>query len=1382
MTNPFEDKNSTREGALALSFAEQGQWLTGERLKTLADYWRQTLVDAPVLLTLPTDRPRPLQQSFAGASITIHIDPELTQGLKSMSQEHSATLSMTLLTAWVVVLARLSGQQDIMVGNHSAKRGRPETEHLNGLFVNTLALRIDLSDQPSLAELLARVRAATLAAQDHQDMPFEQVAEIAQPPRRLEHTPLFQVMFAWRQRNDEQNYRLAGLSVEPVDLADDFAKFDLELSLREDDGSIVGKLVYATALFDAATIERQRGYLLSVLRVMVTQPMEPIMRIDLLDSQERELLLNTWNQTEVPYPEDRCIHELFEEQVRRNPEATAVVFQDQSLTYGELNTQANRLAHRLIDLGVQPDKRVAICVERGLAMVVGLFAILKAGGSYVPLDPNYPSQRLSYMLEDAQPAVLLVDTAGHESLGELVVKQPVIALDTDQADWAGLPAVNPRPGSLGLSPSNLAYVIYTSGSSGAPKGVMVEHRNVVNIVSHVIRVWDLSCNDVVLQFAAPAFDASAEEIFGALLSGAKLVLRIGNCIPNPLECWRLCDDARVTIVDLPTRFFDVAVKNAPGSIPSSIRLLVIGGDAVGKQTLENWFKIPDNHAQLWNTYGPTECTVESSIGLIRAEDLFPHIGRPTANTRIYILDEYGGSVPLGVIGEIFIGGAGVARGYLNLPGLTSGRFLRDPFSSTPGARVYRTGDLARYLPDGNIQFIGRNDSQVKIRGFRIEPEEIESRLIQHPAISKAVIIAREDKLGDKRLVAYVVTNSRDSKELLARTLRNYLSAALPDYMLPSAFVCLEAIPLNSNGKLNVIALPVPDEQSYAHQAYEPPQGELEATLAEVWGEILGLEQISRYDNFFELGGHSLLAVELLERLRQRGLGMEIRSLFCSPILSELARNLGNQWNARVPPNVITHETNAITPEMLPLVDLTQKEIDEVVRVTPGGIANIQDIYPLSVLQDAILFQHILSPERDPCLSSSLIAFSKRNLLNQYLGAVQQLIDRHDILRTGFIWELLRMPVQVVWRHAPLSVSEVTLDVEKGPVSVRLGECFDPRHYQMDLTRPPLSKYLIAHDSGGDRWLLLVLQHQIVSDHFAANIQREEIWAILSGRAWMLPPPQPFRNLVAQTRRGMENNEHEEFFRRMLGDIDEATLPFGISDVRCDAGRLTLSNPVTLDSELSRLLRAQARRLGVSVASLCHIAWARVVGAASGRKRVVFGTVPCGRMNAAAGSDRAIGPFMNILPIRLEIDDTSVEESVWQTHGKLAGLLRHEQASLAMAQRCSAVKPPCPLFSAVFNYRHVIHSQRDISIAISGVEFLGEHYCTNYPITMSVNDSGEGLTLVGQALEPHSPEILCHCMRQALTSLAAALDKAPHTSVAELEVVPPSEWELSGNHP
>ena len=1352
----------------------QRQWLPGERLKTQADYWRQTLVDAPVLLTLPTDRPRPPQQSFAGASIPIHVDAELTQGLKSLSQEHGATLFMTVLTAWVAVLARLSGQQDVVIGTPGASRGRPEIEDLIGSFVNTLALRIDLSGQPSVAELLARVRAATLAAQHHQDLPFEQVVEIVQPPRRLEHTPLFQVIFAWRQSNDEQNYRLAGLSVEPFHLAYDVAKFDLGLTLREADGTIVGVLVYATTLFDAATIEHQRGYLLNVLRAMVTQPLQPIMRIDLLASQERELLLNTWNQTETPYPEDRCIHELFEEQVRRNPEATAVLFQDQSLTYGELNTQANRLAYRLIDLGVKPDKRVAICAERSLALVVGLFAILKAGGSYVPLDPSYPFQRLGYMLEDAQPAVLLVDTAGHESLGEVLFEQPVIALETDQPDWADLPAANPEPRDLGLSPSNLAYVIYTSGSTGTPKGVMVEHRNVVNIVSHVIRVWDLSCHDVVLQFAAPACDASVEEIFGALLSGGTLVLRNDNWIGNPLEFWRLCDDARVTIVDLPTRFFEVALQNIPGSVPASIRLLVIGGDAVGKQTLENWFAIPNNHAQLWNTYGPTECTVESIIGLIAAEDLVPHIGRPTANTRIYLLDEYGDSVPLGVIGEIFIGGAGVARGYLNLPGPTSKRFLRDPFCSTTGARVYRTGDLARYLPDGNIQFMGRSDRQVKIRGFRIEPGEVESRLIQHPAISRAVVIAREDTPGDKRLVAYVVTNSRGPTELLATTFRNYLSASLPDFMLPSAFVCLEAIPLNSNGKLNVNALPVPDEQSYAHQAYEPPQGELEATLAEVWGEILGLQQISRHDNFFQLGGHSLLAVELLERLRQRGLGIEMRSLFSSPVLSELARNLGKQWNVSVPPNVLTHETNAITPEKLPLVALTQKEIDEVVRVTPGGIANIQDIYPLSVLQDGILFHHVLSPEGAPYLSTSLVAFADRNLLDQYLGAVQKLIDRHDILRTGFIWERIRMPVQVVCRHAPLSVSEVTLDVERGPIGKQLTGCCDPDYYQIDLTRPPLSKYVIAHDSGDDRWLLFVLQHRIISDHLPAAIQREEICAILSGRGSTLRPPEPFRNLVAQTRRRIDNGEHEEFFRRMLGDIDEPTLPFGISDVRCHAGRLTLSNPVALDSALSWLLRAQARRLGVSVASLCHIAWARVVGATSGRKRVVFGTVLFDRMNAGTGWDRAMGLLMNTLPIRLDIDDTSVEECVWQTHGKLAGLLRHEHASLAMAQRCSAVKPPCPLFSAVFNYRRVMHPQRDISTSLSGVEFRGEQYYTNYPVTMSVSDSGEGLALVGQALEPHSPEILCHYMLQALTNLAVALDKAPYTPVGELEVVPPSE--------
>ena len=750
------------------------------------------------------------------------------------------------------------------------------------------------------------------------------------------------------------------------------------------------------------------------------------------------------------------------------------------------------------------------------------------------------------------------------------------------------------------------------------------------------------------------------------------------------------------------------------------------------------------------------------------------IGRPISNTRIYLLDGHGRPVPLGSVGEIFIGGAGVARGYLNRPELTAEKFIPSPFVG--GDRLYKTGDLARYLPDGNLEFLGRNDHQVKLRGFRIELGEIEARLLEHPAVREAVALAREDAAGDKRLVAYVVGAG---EEIDAAALRAHLAASLPDYMVPAAYVALAALPLTPNGKLDRQALPAPEDDAYARAAYEPPRGEVEETLAAIWAELLGVDQISRHDNFFELGGHSLLAIQLLERLRRRNLSIEVRALFATPTLSDLAASLGGYSEVIAPANLITPDSRRLTPQMLPLIDLTQEDIDQIIERTPGGLANIQDVYALSPLQDGILFHHLLATEGDPYLLTGLMAFTERGLLDRWLAAVQQVVGRHDILRTGFVWKGLSTAAQVVWREASLSVTEVSLDLVDGPAAEQLRRRFDPRRHGIDLCEPPLLRFVVAFDAEHQRWLLLQLLHHLIGDHSTLEILYTEVDAFLEGRAESLPAPQPFRNLVAQARLGVSAEEHESFFRAMLGDIDEPTAPFGLTDVLGDGGQVDEAR-VMLPASLNARLRGQARRLGVSLASLCHLAWGQVLARASGREAVVFGTVLFGRMHAGEGADRAMGLFINTLPLRLDLDEISVEESVRRTHARLAELLRHEHASLAMAQRCSGVAPQAPLFSALFNYRH--NSPPSASLAqdpslppqITG---LGGEERTNYPLNLSVEDFGEALGLTAQVVQPLPPEQVLGYMRQALESLAEALEQAPKSPVRALEVLPPEERTL-----
>ncbi len=1361
--------------------AWQREWLAGDRLAAQVDYWRDALAGAPALLELPTDRQRPDQQSYTADFLGVHIDPELTRGLERVSRQHGTTPFMTVLAAWVAVLARLSGQHDLVIGTPTANRGRREVEGLIGFFVNTLALRFDLSGEPTLAELLDQVRTTALAAQDRQDLPFEQVVEIAEPARRLDQTPIFQVLFAW-QNHESGGLDLPGLTIEPAGGPPDAVKFDIELSLGVADGSIVGGFLYSSALFDAATIERHRGYLVAALRALVADADQPALRVDLLDAAERTLTLETWNQTEATASGGRLIHQLFEQQARRAPDAVALLHDDLELSYAELNRRANRIAHRLLRLGVGPDARVALCAERSVDLVIAVVAILKAGGAYVPLDPGHPRHRLDELVRDAAPVLVLCDAAGRAALapdGHI----PLLAIE--EAQVAG--QLESDPVVAGLTAAHLAYIIYTSGSTGVPKGVLVEHAQVVRLFDATRADYRFDEHDVWCLFHSLAFDFSVWELWGALAHGGRLVIVPRDVARSAPAFHRLVCERGVTVLNqTPSAFGPFIEAHAASGAPNRLRTVIFGGEALEPRILERWYASePDQAPQLVNMYGITETTVHVTYRpLTRADTARPGspIGRRIRDLRIYLLDRHGEPVPRGVVGELHVGGAGLARGYLDRPQLSAERFVPDPFGSRPGARLYRTGDLARFDSDGNLDFRGRNDHQIKIRGHRIELGEIEARLAQHPAVREAVVIA-DGEAGDRRLVAYVT--SAAGTDLLAgelvAALRHHLVDRLPEYMVPAAFVRLDALPLTPNGKLDRAALPAPDGESVFARIYEAPEGPIEETLAALWAELLDLPRVGRHDNFFELGGHSLLAVTLMARLRSVGLGTEVRTLFVTPTLSALAAQLGGQRELTVPANAIATDSQTITPDQLPLIDLTQADIDRIVARTPGGVANIQDIYALSPLQEGILFHHMLDGAGDPYLLVIRTVFPGRSLLDRYLGAVQEVVDRHDILRTAFVWQEQSAPAQVVWRRAPLDVTEVELEEEGAAASEELARRFDPRRHRVDLTRAPLLRFVVAREPGSERWLLLELQHHLIGDHSTMEILHGEVEALLDGRGHQLAAPQPFRNLVSRARTGVSRDEHERFFRQLLGDIDRPTAPFGLAEVHGDGSGVRESHRMLPDL-LNDRLRAHARRLGVSLASLCHLAFGQVVARTSGRDKVVFGTVLLGRMHDGAGADRAMGLFINTLPVRLDLDDTTVEDSVRRTHTLLAELLRHEHVSLALAQRCSGVPAPAPLFSALLNYRHQSSPAARAEEAgaprlLAEVEWIGAEERTNYPLTVAVEDFGQHLGLTAQAVLPLSPERVCDYMERALEELAEALERAPNSPVRRIDVLPPTERTL-----
>ncbi|HEV7367535.1 amino acid adenylation domain-containing protein, partial [Arenibaculum sp.] len=1121
---------------------------------------------------------------------------------------------------------------------------------------------------------------------------------------------------------------------------------------------IVGGIEYATALFDRETVERFGGYLRRALEEMAADPERSAAALPLLSQEERHRLLVEWNDTAATYPQERCVHELFEAQAARDPQAVAVAFEGATLSYGELNARANRLAHRLRALGVKPDDRVAICVERSLEMIVGLLAILKAGGAYVPLDPAYPAERLAFMLQDGAPVAALTHGPARAvldaAMAGLETPPPVLDLEEDEA----APDADLRV--PGLTSRNLAYVIYTSGSTGTPKGVMIEHRNAVNYLVWSDRSYYGGPDGGSPTLHSIAFDGLVTTLFGPLVAGQVLdVLASGTETRTvALRGSRGAPYALIKLTPSHLKLLNFELGAHGGPCPTSA--LMIGGEALVPADVAYWQdRFPG--VRLINHFGPTEATVGCATfeiaSPVRGLASIP-IGRPIANTRLYLLDERMEPVPTGVAGEIHIGGAGVARGYLNRPELTAERFVASPF--VDGDRLYKTGDLGRWLPDGNIEFLGRNDFQVKIRGFRIELGEIEARLLEHPGVREAVVLAREDQPGEKRLVAYT-TGETD-----LASLRRHLSSTLPEHMVPAAYVRLDALPLTPNGKLDRKALPAPDGDAFTVQAYEAPSGPVEEALARIWAEVLGLERVGRHDDFFDLGGHSLLAVRVLERMRREGLHGDVRMLFAAPTLSGLAAEVATGEAAvAVPTNLIARDCTAITPDLLPLVNLSQEEIDRVVATVPGGAANVQDIYPLAPLQEGILFHHLMAGTGDVYVMATPMSFADRGRLEDFVAALDAVIARHDVLRTGIVWEELSEPVQVVRRHARLEVEEVVLDPSDGDVAEQMRRRYDPRHYRLDVRQAPMMRLAVARDSAHDRWVGVWLRHHLYSDHTTLALMWAEIQAHLLGRADALPAPLPFRNFVVQARHGTDAAEREAFFRSLLGDVDEPTAPFGLTDVLGDgSGIAEVRRPV--EAGLSRRLRAAARALKVSPASLMHVAWGQVVARTSGRRDPVFGTVLFGRMQGGEGADRVMGLFLNTLPVRLRLGEASARDCVVETHRLLGELMRHEHAPLVKVQDCSALGPTSSLFSSLFNFRYgAVRSQGEAGEeAWKGIEQLQGEERTNYPLTVSVDDFGEDFLLDVQVCGGVSAERVCAMMHRALETLVEALERRPSTPV------------------
>lgn len=1087
----------------------QRQWLQGAVLNEQLTYWKKQLGNNLPVLELPADRPRPPLQTFRGATILFSLPPALSKSLKALSQSERATLFMTLLTAFKVLLHRYTGLEDITVGTPIANRQRQDLEHLIGFFTNTLAIRTDLSGNPAFCDLLRTVRETLLDAYAHQDLPFEYLVEELHPERTLSHSPLVQVLFV--MKHAEPDLKLPGLLVTP--LQNDFgtAKFDLTCYMDDRGEHIGGAIEYNVDLFDRQTIERLAGHFQELLTSIVKKPAEHISDLRLLTGAEKQQLLSQWNQTQAAYPEV-SVHELFEEQVTRAPNADAVMFAAGRLTYRELDARANKLAAYLCSLGVVRGAIVGIFMERSPEMIVAILGVLKAGAACLPLNPSYPSGRLAFMLKDSDASAVISQRQLAASLPQIEAHR--IFLDDELLARMALKG-EAVPGAV--SPEAAAYVIYTSGSTGEPKGVVMPHRALVNL-THWHRATGSRSRRVV-QFASLTFDVSFQEIFSTLAAGGTLVLLPDATRIDIAELGRFIQQNQIERFHLPVVVLQKLAEQfcEDPTLLSCVREFMVGGEQL--QITPDIIRLFEQLSEctLYNHYGPSETHVMTSFSLrppASAWPALPPLGRPLANTQVYVLDGHLKPVPVGVSGELYVGGDCVAHGYLRRPGLTAERFIPDPFGGRSGARIYKTGDRVRYLPDGNLEFLGRNDFQVKIRGMRIELGEIEVALRAHPLVREAVVTVRTEERNEKTLAAYIVPQS---DPVAAKDLRGFLKERLPEHMVPAYFVMLQEFPLTSSGKISRLALPAPGKDAGAVSDYLAPETALEKILSGIFAEVLGLARIGALDNFFDLGGHSLMATQVASRIREAfRADLPVRSIFEEPTIRGLARSiLENQGDRRR-----IERTAELLLELQVSADKQETASIDLAERT-NGAAGTQEILPpprakeqpqqapertqktlktvaLSFAQQRLWFLDQFEPQS--ILYNLPAALRLRGRLNIHAleASLNEIVRRHESLRTTFgIAE--ERPVQVV--HEPEAWKLMVNDLRQFPedereeISVRLMR--EEAEAPFDLTKGPLLRTQLLRLAEDDHILLLTMHH-IVSDGWSIQVFIRELGFFYEG--------------------------------------------------------------------------------------------------------------------------------------------------------------------------------------------------------------------------------------------------------------------------------------------
>ncbi|OSI54391.1 hypothetical protein BSZ15_22670 [Bradyrhizobium canariense] len=1205
--------------ALTLQYADYAAWQRDREhapeFVEQIEYWERQLADLPVL-SLPTDRPRQSEGTFAGSAHYVSLSRDLTASLRQLGHAHDATLFMVTGAAFAILLGRYANEEEVVFGAPVANRTTHELDGLIGLFVNSVVLRVNTNGASTYAALLRQFTSVCLEAYAHQDVPFERVVRAVNPGRSLARNPLFQIMFQLAA-DPYDGLRMSGVDMKALRQDTRFAMFDLSVDLEERGSQLVAKFEYNTDLFDPPTIHRMASHFKALLRDIVARPDVPAAELSMLSDGERELLVE-FAGTVKNTPADAALHEFIEQQAARSPAAAAVVFDDQVLSYGELNERSNRLARHLQLQGIRPEALVALALKRGADMIVAMLAVLKAGGAYLPLDPEYPIARLQHMVEDSNAGVIITQQSLLLRLPESQAR--TVCIDRDAALWADASAAN-----LDLAPvaGQLAYVIYTSGSTGPPKGVMIEYEPLSRYMAATRARYRLDANDRVFQFASFGFDVAGEEVFSALISGARLILRSEQHSMPPTDLLREWERLGITKVDLPTAYWHQLTAEAAAlgcRMPASLRLVVIGGEAARPDMVAMWQRRWGGRPELVNAYGPTETTVTAITYAVppgwRARTTVP-LGRPFAGARTYVLDRLGRLAPLGVPGEIHIGGAHVGRGYLNRPELTAARFVPDPFVGSANARLYKTGDLGRWLQDGTIEYLGRSDSQVKVRGFRIELHEIEIHLAEQPGVSEAAVVAREDRPGDRRLVAYLVAGPGNVLE--PQRLRDRLEAQLPTYMIPSAFVTLERLPLTANGKVDREALPAPEYQ-VLNIPFEPPTTAAEHAVANLFADILVVPRVGVHDNFFLLGGHSLLATQLVARVRDRlHRDLLVRDLLLHPTVADLAAHL---------------DTLKATPRPASLAP-----IPILARGQP---------LPASFAQERLWFIDQLETQSTGRPSQVYLmpeAFALTGALDvdSLHRALQSIVDRHETLRTWLV-ATSGVPMQVVAEARRLTLEGKDLsdlrDAEQRNAVAR--ELQASANSGFELNGEFLFRVRLLRLSA-DSHVFMANMHHSVSDGWSMDVLMRELGVLYSAYAECLPNPLlalpcQYADYAAWQRSNEQADlllQQIAYWRNELADLPTLALPTDRSrpQIETFAGA---AHGVSLSRELTSRLRLLGQREDATLFMTLGAAFSVLLGRYTNQNDIVFGVPTANR--GRADVEGLIGLFVNTLVLRAHLDD------------------------------------------------------------------------------------------------------------------------------------------------